>query len=331
MLSMSCGDNNGKATPKGAKGRLSVEGYKVIPQPFNSDVTATAELMAGEQVELMAPLSGQVLDIYFKEGSKIREGSPIMHIDDRHWKAQMVGVKAALITAQKDYERKQALLEVEGSSQEDIDKAYSTVETLKSQLQQLQVNINLANVTAPFSGQLGMRNFSKGAFLRQGDIITTITSLQQLKVNFRLAQEYKNSVGPGKKVSVIVDGDTMQASVYAINPIIDQQSRTIHVRALLQQDPDNMIMPGTFAEVLVTTDFVNEALLIPTRAVVPEINDQTVYIYKNGKAVRRAIEMGNRTADMVQVLQGVVAGDTVITTGLLEVKEGMDVQVQLFN
>ncbi|MDH5603578.1 MAG: efflux RND transporter periplasmic adaptor subunit, partial [Cyclobacteriaceae bacterium] len=127
------------------------------------------------------------------------------------------------------------------------------------------------------------------------------------------------------------DGDTLQANVYAINPVIDQQSRTIHVRALLQQDPQKMIMPGTFAEVLVTTDFVEEALLVPSRAVVPEINDQTVYIYKNGKAVRRTIELGNRTVDKVQVLQGIVAGDTVITTGMLEVKEGMDVQIQLFN
>jgi membrane fusion protein (multidrug efflux system) len=127
---------------------------------------------------------------------------------------------------------------------------------------------------------------------------------------------------------VLIERDTLKAKIYAINPIIDAKSRTINVRALLLQNADKIIMPGTFAEVLVTTNFVNDALLVPTQAVVPEINEQTVYLYKSGKAVRKTIQMGNRTAENVQVLNGIAAGDTVVTSGLLQIKNGMDLQIK---
>jgi membrane fusion protein (multidrug efflux system) len=323
----SCGNKTNSDKPGGA-GTLQVEAYKVIPKPFNNDVVATAELLASEQVDLMAPISGQVLEIYFKEGEHINKGEAIIRLDDRNWKAQTIGVKAELDAVQKDYDRKKALLAIEGSSQEEVDRTFSTVETLKSQLQQLQVNIDLANVTAPFSGQLGMRNFSQGAFLKAGEIITTLTGINQLKVDFTLAQENQKNIEIGKEILVLIERDTLKAKIYAINPIIDAKSRTINVRALLLQNADKIIMPGTFAEVLVTTNFVNDALLIPTQAVVPEINEQTVYLYKSGKAVRKTIQMGNRTAENVQVLNGIAAGDTVVTSGLLQIKNGMDLQIK---
>lgn len=328
---VSCGDIASKNNSGDIKSSLAVIGYKVIPQPFNNEVKATAELIANEQIELMAPLSGQVLDIYFKEGEDVTKGDPIIHIDDRNWKAQILGVKAELEVAQKDFERKKELLKIEGSSQEEVDHAFSVVETLKSQLQQLQLNIDLANVVAPFSGKLGMRNFSKGTYLKQGEIITTLTGLNQLKVDFMLAQEHQKNISIGKQIKVIIDNDTLLASIYAINPLINLQSRTINVRAMLQQNSGTLIMPGTFAEVLVSTNFVKEALLVPTQAVVPEMNNQTVYLYKNGKAVKKIIQMGNRTADKVQVLKGIIPGDTIITTGLLQVKEEMTLQLQSIN
>lgn len=325
---LSCGKADDKASGGPARS-LQVEGYIVVPQSFNSELTATAELLANEQLELKAPISGQVLDIYFKEGQEIRKGGPVIRIDDRDWKAQMTGAKAELDAAQKNYDRSRELLAVEGSSQEEVDKALSALETLKSRVQQLSLNIQLANISAPFSGQLGMRNFSKGAFLKEGDVVTTLTAIHPLKVDFKLAQENIISVAKGKQVLVIIGKDTLTAEIYAIDPLIDQQSRTINIRALMQQQPEKKIMPGTFAEVIVTTNNEENALLVPTQAVVPEIDHQTVYLSKNGKAVRRVIQMGNRTADKVQVLNGIEAGDTVITTGLLMVKDGMDLKLNL--
>jgi len=323
----SCG-NDEADKPGGGVNILQVEAYKVVAQPFNNELITTANLIAEEQVELMAPMAGQVLAIYFKEGEKVTKGQTLVRLDDRSWKAQLVGVKAELDAAEKDYDRKKELLTVEGSSQEEVDNSFSKVEILKSQQQQLQVNIDLANVSAPFSGELGMRDFSEGAFLKQGDLITTLSANKQLKVDFTIAQMHTKSIEINKPVLVLIGNDTLEANVYAINPIINSQTRTLNVRALLAQKTDKKIKPGTFAEVLIATDVLEDAILIPTQAVIPSINEQTVYVCKNGKAVRKVIQMGNRNADNVHVLEGLSVGDTIITTGLLHIKEGMDLQIQ---
>jgi membrane fusion protein (multidrug efflux system) len=323
----SCG--SGEAEKQGGgPNALQVEAYKVVTQPFNNELITTANLMAEEQVQLMAPMAGQVLAIYFKEGESVKKGQTLVRLDDRNWKAQLLGVNAELAAAEKDYARKKELLAVEGSSQEEIDNAFSKVEILKSQQQQLQVNIDLANVSAPFSGQLGMRDFSEGAFLKQGELITTLSANNQLKVDFTIAQMHTKSIEVNKSVLVLIGNDTLEANVYAINPIINTETRMLNVRALLEQKVDKKIKPGTFAEVLIATDMINDAILIPTQAVIPSINEQTVYVAKNGKAVRKVIQMGNRNADNVLVLEGLSVGDTVITTGLLNIKEGMDLKIQ---
>lgn len=323
----SCGSSKPENSYGGA-GSLDVEAYVVTYQAFSNKLTTTANLMAKEQVEIMAPVSGQVLAIYFKEGQMVKKGQALIRLDDRSWKAQLLGVQAELVAAENDFNRKKQLLAVEGSSQEEIDNTFSRVEMLKSQQQQLQVNIDLANVTAPFSGQLSMRDFSEGAFLRQGDLITTLSANSELKVDFTLAQMHTKSIELNKPVYVLIGKDTLKANVYAINPIINTDTRMLNVRALLEQTSDKKIMPGTFAEVLISTEMVENAILIPTQAVIPAINEQTVYIVKNGKAVRKVIEMGNRNADNVLVIDGLSVGDTVITTGLLQIKEGMDLNIQ---
>ncbi|MFH1321809.1 MAG: efflux RND transporter periplasmic adaptor subunit [Bacteroidota bacterium] len=327
----SCGSNTTENQAEESVMTLNVEGYKVKPEPFSKEVTATANLYAREQVELMAPMSGQVLEIYFKEGQSIQKGAPVIRMDDRSWKAQLTGLQAELDVANKDYERKKTLLEIEGSSQEEIDAVFSTIEGLKSQIQLLTLNIELANVTAPFSGRLGMRNFSKGAYLKEGEVITVLTELDKLKVDFEIPQEHKSSINLKKTVRVLIENDTLEATIYAINPLINRESRTVNVRAILRQPADKEIMPGTFAEVLITTNFIKDALLIPTQAVIPEINDQTVYVYKSGIALKKIIEIGSRTAEKVYVINGVSAGDTLITTGLLQIKDGMNVTLQNCN
>lgn len=328
LLMASCGDGSEEKEATGPKPSMKVEGFRATGQPFNNTLVVTAALQANEQVALMAPMSGQVMDIYFEEGQRVTEGQSIIRLDDRSWKAQLLGSSAELDAALKDLERKRALLSIEGSTQAEIDGLVSKVETLRAQIQQLQINIDLANVKAPFSGTLGLRNFSKGAYLKEGEVITVVAQLDRLKVDFSIAQEHKNSLKVGSVVRVVVEKDTLEATVYAINPLVDSASRTISARAILKQPSTHKLLPGTFTEVLVATQFVENALMVPTQAIVPEINDQTVFLYKNGKAERRTVKLGGRNADLVHVVSGINAGDTLITTGLLQVKVGMDVTLQ---
>lgn len=327
-LIVGCGVQSNEET---SASTLQVKGYKVTPESFQNELVTTANVMANEQVEIKAPMAGQVMAIFFKEGQTVSQGEKLIQLDDRTWQAEMIGVKAELEAAEKDLQRKRALLDIGGSSQLELDQATSLVETLKSQIQQLQVNIDLARVTAPFSGQLGMRNFSKGAFLNQGDVISTLSEISQLKIDFSISQTYSGSLQVGTRIWLLIGADSLEAVVYAINPVIDQQTRTINARAMLKQRTGRMIMPGTFAEVLLATNQLDDAMLIPTQAVVQSITEQTVYVSKNGKAERRVIQMGSRTADKVHVLDGIAIGDTVLTTGLLSVKEGMDLTFQSVN
>lgn len=323
----SCGGT--KKDAQQSQGSLHVKGFKVTAQSFNSEVKTTATVMANEQVELKAPIAGQVLEIYFEEGATVNKGQQLIRMDDRSWIAQLVGVQAALENAQKDYERKKQLLAVEGSSQGEVDNAFSTVETLKSQAEQLKVNIDLANIKAPFSGKLGMRDFSKGAFLSQGQVITSLTAIDKLKIDFTMAQSHQNSIAIGKKIVVLIENDTLVVEIYAISPVVSTDSRTINVRAMLKQNEGKTYMPGVFAEVIVTTNFINDALLVPTQAIVPSITDQTIYVVKDGKAQKKIVQIGNRTKDLVHITEGLSEGEIVLTTGLLHVKDGMPVTVEL--
>lgn len=324
----SCTNEESKTKGSNITSSLKVAGYKVIPEPFDNDVLATANLLPNEHVTLRAPINGTVLDIYFKEGQFIKKGQPIVHLDDRSWKAELVGVKTALDVAKLKLERKEILFKLDGARKEDIDEGKAEVDRLKSQKQQLEVNIRLANIRAPFSGYLGMRDFSVGAFLKEGDVITSLTQLDNIKVDFSLPESYFSSVEVGDTVQVLINKDTTGAVVYALSPQISSDSKTLSVRAKLSLKNKSTVIPGSFAEVLVSTNFIKDALLVPTQAVVPEINEQTVYLYKGGEVVRKNIKLGTRTPGKVHVLEGISAGDTLITTGLMQIREGQRVELQ---
>lgn len=308
--------------------QLQVKAAQVKVTAFNSDLLTTANVLAFEEVVLKAPINATVLGIEFKEGEKISKGQSIIHLDDRIWKAQLIGKQAQLENAEKDYQRKLTLLDVEGSTQEEVDLAKSNLENLKSEVQKLRVNIALANVKAPFSGVLGMRDFSEGAYLKEGETITTLTNLDKLRLDFAIPQSLLESINKGTVVQCLHDGDTLDATVYAITPQINTASRTVSVRAVLSQDAKHQLLPGAYIQVLVATNHVDGALMVPTQSIVPEIDNQTIFVYKDGIAVRKNVVLGNRSNDMVHVKEGIEAGDTIITTGLLKVKDGMAVTIQ---
>src|SRR5690606_28228575 len=165
--------------------------------------------------------------------------------------------------------------------------------------------------------------------LTQGQTMPTLTELHRLKVDVSVAQNHMHSLAIGKRVTLLIEHDTLQAAIYAIRPLRNNESRTINVRALRQQNDKQHYRPGVFAEVIITTDLLDNALMVPTQAVVPSITDQTVYIVKDGKAQKKIVQIGNRTKDMVHITDGIAEGDVVLTTGLLHVKDGMPVAVEI--
>jgi len=323
---ISCNQNRRARNSGGYGSALLVDAEVVKPQVFETEIKTNANLLPFEQVEIKAPVSGTILKIYIEEGQVVKKDQPIVRIDDRSWKAEIKGLKAQVLAANADLERKKELLSVQGASQQDIDEATAKVDELEAQIEQLNVNIDLANVVAPFDGKVGMRDFSVGTYLSQGQVIIELAQSWKLKVDFNLPGRYRTQVVPGKIIKVIYGKEMIESPIYAISPVADKNSRMINVRAVIEKNTLNFV-PGDFAEVILPLNINKSALVLPTDCIVPELNKQTVFLYKNGKAVRTEVELGTRTDKQVEILQGISVGDTILTTGLLQVKDNYPVKL----
>lgn len=323
VFSCSNADNNSKKRNQSSV--IIAEGFVVAPTHFENIVSVTANLLPFETVEVKTPVAGTVLAINFKEGQRVNKGQSLVQVDDRVWKAQIKGLKAQLIAAREDLQRKEALLKAEGASQEEVDMARSSVLQMEAKIEELSVYVSLAAVPAPFNGQLGLRDFSTGAYLSQGQVITQLAQTERLKVDFNMPGHYLNQIAVGKEIKVIANKDTLSASVYAVNPLINENTRTIQLRAML--DNKNNWLPGDFAEVQIVLDVHDSAMVVPSQLIVPELGAETVFISRNGKAEKRTVITGVRTNKLVLVTEGLMSGDTLMATGLMQVREGAAVKI----
>ncbi len=331
ILMISCSSDNGSSSRQGSRA-TSAEGYRIETEPHTITIRSTGELMPGESVELRTPVAGNVLRIHFNEGEYVREGALLVEIDSRTWQAQKRGLEAQLVSARSELERRKRLLEIEGASQESVDQAFATVSDLQARIEELQVRIDLANIRAPFSGTLGMRDFSPGAYLSQGEMVTRLVQIHQLKINFDIPARHTALASQGMEVMVISSSsaDTTFAKVYALDPVINVNTRNLRLRAMLDNTEQKFI-PGDFARVIIDAKQNENAILIPTESVISELNAQVVYLVSEGKAQRREVEIGTSTRGRVMILDGLQEGDTIMLTGLMGIRDGSEVQIRNLN
>lgn len=325
IILTSCGQKKNTG-PGMTMAPLQVKATILAPQYFQDRFIVNANVLPFEETDLKAPVSGNVLSIHFREGEKVTKGQPLVHIDDRVWKARLKGLKARLEIAKSDSARNMALIDVQGVSQETVDKSNAQIKELEAEIEEMEVNISLANIKAPFPGRVGMRDFSVGTYLAQGTTITSLVQADRLKVDFEMPGRYLDHIRTGENVELVYQSDTLDATIYAIDPRIDMNSRTIRVRCVMP-NPGEKYVPGIFVEVVIPINSDNTALVIPTAAVIPSLNAQTVYVYHDGKAFRKEVELGSRTDMQVLVQEGLNPGDTIIMTGLLEIRDNMPVVI----
>lgn len=328
LLAAGCGEGSGGKGPAGDL-PVSAEAWLVRPEPHTVRIRSTGDLLPLEEVEIKAPVAGNVRAIHFREGQQVRAGALLVTIDDRGWVAQKKGLEARLLSAEGELERKKKLLAINGVSVEEVEQGTAEVGGLKAQIEALEVTIDLAAVRAPFAGQLGMRNFSAGAWLTQGSTITRLVQADGMKVNFTIPAQHAAKVAIGQTVTMTSSngGDTATARVYAIDPRINSSSRSLQVRARLDGTPRGFV-PGDFVQVLLEIERKEQALLVPAESIIPELNTQSVYILRGGKALRREVETGSRTERRVEILRGIAPGDTVLTSGLMEIRDGSVIMLQ---
>jgi len=284
-------------------------------------------LSANEEVEIRSERSGKIQKIYFREGSAVKAGEILVKIDDSELAAQLARAEQRRKLAEQLEERQRALLEKGGVSREEYDRILSELNTLKAEERLIRVQIEKTEIKAPFDGTVGLRYASEGSFVTASDRLATLQDLGSLKIDFSIPEKYARQVGRGEKVVFTVPGSERKftGTVYAVEPKVDPVTRTLPVRAV-SSNTGRALVPGGFASVeLVLRQ--EKALLIPAGAVIPDIKGHKVFLYQGGKAVSRDVELGLRTSEKVEISSGLSPGDTVITTGLLQLRPGASVRL----
>ena len=301
--------------------------YVLREQTLEVVVPATGSIRAAEEVELRTELAGKVRKIHFEEGASVKKGQLLLEIDDDDLRAQLQRVSAQMALAQSDVQRQEALLELEGVSREQYDQAVTNLETLKADKALLEAQLADARIYAPFAGQIGLRWISEGAYVDNDTPIAYLVQTNPLKVDFSVPELFAGRLQAGMSVEFTVAGQDSiyTAQVYAVDPRVDPASRMLQARALIKNPPPGLT-PGAFARLVVKMEKIDNALLVPSEAIVPELNAEVVYRIKGGKAEKVTVQSGIRKESLVQIEQGLSVGDTVLVTGLLAMRDGTPVK-----
>ncbi|MFN0013803.1 MAG: efflux RND transporter periplasmic adaptor subunit [Saprospiraceae bacterium] len=298
---------------------LSIEGFIVKPSTLRATVTAAGTLLPEEETELHTEASGRVVTINLPEGKTVQKGDLLIKIFDQDLQTQLRTLGTRLKQAEITEQRLGDLLKVKGVSQQEYDLAALEVQTMKNEMELVRINIGKTELRAPYTGLLGLRRISPGAYVTPALPVATIRASGSLKLDFSVPEKYGHLVRAGQTVTFSVEGNTRthSATVVATEQNIAAETRNLLVRARVQSKSGGNLLPGGFAEVNLDLGKQSKALLIPTQAIVPQARDKKVFVSRNGVAVPTAVKTGVRQAGMVEVTEGLSIGDTIATTGIL--------------
>ena len=330
---ISCGDKKKDATlPADAQMQqqiITADALIVATRSLSSDIEIPGTIMANETTEIHPEVSGRVVRLNVREGTFVSKGATLAKLYDGDLQAQLRKLEVQLKIAEQTEDRQSQLLKIQGISQQEYDLSLLQVSNLKADIDIVREAVRKTEVRAPFSGKLGLKNISEGAFVTSATIVTTISQVSQLKIQFNVPEKYGSQLKNGQSINFTVDGSTKTytANIMAAEVKMDENTRSLAIRAVVK-NPDASLIPGVFAKVKIVLGKNENAIMIPTIVVQPLGRKKLVYLYKGGKSIPADITTGIRDSSNVQVLTGLSVGDTVITTGLLFLRPGADVKLK---
>ena len=315
-------------SPKGKSKSITVNGIVVKYETFDNNLSLSGSIEANEQVEIRSEVSGIVEGIYFQEGSFVNKGQVLFKVNDIELRAQLRQTSTKEGLAAENERRAKLLLQKEAISQEEYDLARADLKSAQAQSQLIQAQIAKTSVRAPFSGKIGLRSISPGTYITPAILVTKLVNTGKLKITFSIPEKYASQVKTNTTISFKVAGsqDRYSAKIYAIEPEIAVATRTLQVRAIAE-NKDGKLLPGTFADVELPLDIIKNAIVVPTEAIIPIQNGKKIFITTNGLAKEIMIETATRTETSVLVLSGLKEGDTVLTNGVMALKNDDPVKV----
>lgn len=319
--------HNTKTQDKTTK-RLTVSAQKINPSRLIEKIMVSGTVLPNEEIALTSEIAGKIQYIYFKEGSTVTKGDVLVKMNDEELQAQLQKALNEKKLAEDNEERQRKLREKGIISQEEYDTVFTRVNSLQAEVDLIKARIEKTEITAPFDGIIGLRYVSEGAYIYPEMFIANLISIKPVKIDFAIPEKYGNIVKTGNRIIFSVEGNDQcyEAEVYAIEPKIDPKTRTLQLRALYS-NAESEILPGAFAHIELSLREFENATQIPTEALLPELGGQKVYVYKDGAALPVFVETGIRTKDNIQITKGLQPGDTLITSGILQIRPGMPVEI----
>lgn len=331
VLAISCKDKKQSALPQGGQrpqSAMTVVGYIVKTGPVSEPIQLPGTLLPMEETQIQAEVSGRVVQHSIKEGAYVNKGALLVKLFDGDLQAQLKKLQVQLQIAEKTEERNKELLKISGISQQDYDLSFLQVSNIKADIELLRTNIVKTEIRAPFSGKIGFRNISDGAYITPATIITSLRQVSQMKLQFSVPEKYTSKIRIGQSISFSTEGSARKfiAKVYATESTVSETTRGLNVRCIVQQN-DAALVPGSFAKVDMDFARNDNAVLVPSQAILPQARGKKLIVYKDGIAKFVDVQTGIRDSANIEITGGVIPGDTIITTGLLGLKP--DAKVKL--
>jgi membrane fusion protein (multidrug efflux system) len=319
------------ASPQGARGgpAVPVEVANAKPVTTTADIRSVGSLQSDESVQIAPEIAGRVAEIAFKEGDDVKAGDVLVRLDDALVRAEVADAEARHELAKSNLARANTLSKTGNVTERARDEAVAAFGTASAALELARVRLSKHVITAPFTGVVGLRRVSAGAYVAIGAPIVNLEKIDELKVDFKIPEIYLARVRIGQTIDVTVDAlpdRSFTGRIYAIDPMVDVNGRALQIRARIA-NPDRLLRPGLFARIVIKGDSERQAVMVPESAVVPRGGESYVYRIEQGKAVETKVRLGERRAGAVEIVEGLPADATVVTAGHQRLRNGATVDV----
>ncbi len=331
IFSPACGNSKADKAggrPSGPPPPPRVDAFVVHPKSISETIEVPGSIVAEQSTEIHPEVSGRITQLNVREGATVGKGSLLAKLYDGDLQAQKRKLEVQLEIAQSTQSRTEQLVKIGGISKQDYDITRLDVSNLRADLEIIRTSIAKTEIRAPFTGKVGLKDVSIGAFVTPSTVITTIQKTSGLRIDFNVPEKYVSQIKNGQKLNFTVEGNERNytAVVAATESGIAENTRTLTIRARVKGDESGLV-PGGFARVKLAFAPDPNALMIPTQAIIPQARGKKVYIYRGGTARFVDVETGVRDSANIEVTKGLEKGDTVILTGLLGLKPDAKVVV----
>ncbi|MFA6599196.1 MAG: efflux RND transporter periplasmic adaptor subunit [Ignavibacteriaceae bacterium] len=319
-------------SPTSSKRQTAVNALIIKTKSIQDKIFSNGTFISNEEVELRSEVSGKITKILFKEGQPIQKGTVLIKINDSELQATLKKNQSKESLARDKEFRVKQLFTKNLTSQQEYDNALSELNSAEADVEFTKAQLEKTEIRAPFDGIIGLRSVSEGSYISPTTKIATLQNINPVKVDFSVPQKYFGIVKEGKTILVKIasTGKMYSGKIYAVEPKIDESSRTVQVRAIIPNDRRELT-PGAYVEIDIVLQDIKDAIMVPSEAVVPDIQGEKVFVYRNGLAVPQLVKQNIRTENEVQIINGLNVGDTIIVSGIIQLKPNAPVKLNEIN